>query len=160
MLTMGIMFIAFVACGVFVSTIALEWWEKPKVKSIKSKPVKVLPMAQSKKSIQEVLNESLKNPPTGCMWEVVRNKRTVRANNYNNKMQDVYSANVKFINPYKADLQFTLILHDELSSSNRIKSFEDELTYHVEIVLGQYKRLVLAAETKQDLEDGWDGVYN
>lgn len=160
MLVMGIMFFALVLCGLFISTIALEWWEKPKTKSIKNNPAKQLPIVNPKESIQEVLAETLKNPPTGCMWEVSRKKRTVRANNYNNVMVDIYSANIKLINPLKADLQFTLTVHDETTSGNRIKSFEDELTYNVEIVLKRYSRMILAAEAKQDLEGGWDGVYN
>lgn len=160
MLAMGIMFFALVLCGIFISTIALEWWEKPGAKLIKNESAKQLPVAKPKESIQEVLAETLQNPPTGCMWEVNRKKRTVRANNYNNVMVDVYSANVKLINPLEADLQFTLTVHDETTSSNRIKSFEDELTYNVEILLKRYSRMVLAAETKRDLEGGWDGVYN
>ncbi len=159
MITLGIILLAFVATGLFISMIVVDApFQGPKpIKNVKAKE---LPKAVAKTSIQEVLSEHLRNPPIGCMWEVTRNKRTVRANNYNNKMKDVYTAHIKLINPLDELLEFVLVLHDETTSSNRIKSFEDELTYNLQIVTSKYKRMVLASETKQDLEDGWDGVYN
>lgn len=158
MLSLAIMFIAFVITGFVISYIMVDRNKKarqiPEVSNSKALP------EAAKTSIQEVLAEALENPPVGCMWEVTRKKRTVRANNYISQIRDVYSANIKLINPLNADLQFTLIVHDEYSSSNSIKSFQDDLAYNLEVLMGMYERMLRADEVKRDLESGWDGVYN
>ena len=109
------------------------------------------------KSVEQILKDVLKDPPTGCMWEVKKTIKHYRklangGNVFDGSIDNVF-AEIRLITPFGNGRVFSLpVDHDFL---------EHQIKYNAQISINEYtKRLAEIESYKKQINDGWDGVYS
>lgn len=155
-LSFGIIFIAM--CIFFLIGMAVSTYSKPKPKQIQTLKSEPQAIKASEKTVQQILQEVLIDPPTGCMWEVekaVKHYRKMSNGRYLfDGTYDVLFAKVKLITPFGDGENFSLKIDDLIT-------FEKALKFNAEICLKKYQeKIKMDDEKKKYAGEGWDGIYS
>lgn len=109
------------------------------------------------KTLQEILKEALKDPPVGCMWEVKKKIKHVRALPTGKVVfdgsVDVAFAEITLITPYN-NRTFSLAVEN-------LMDFEKSVRFNSQSLLKDYNKQLQEIESKnKQINDEWDGVYS
>lgn len=155
MLTAAILIIAFACCGGIAAVYSFT------KRMDKQYPTKSLPPAPPKRTIQDILDCYLSNPPTGCLWEVKKEIKNYRITKHGRQLfdgsVDTVFITVRFIRPDGEVRQFSLPLSD---SDHWQLEFEAALRNNVQICRVEYHQALDAKKRRDDQNGDWDGVYS